>query len=229
VAEPFQFSDANIAEIQRLLNLGRYPDAYRYVAGLAARGVGVDDKSITWLYGAAEINAGIGFNNEFIRGYTKEQYEIRYGSSAGVDAAIQNASNSIAISVLVEMIQTRKVPAIDIIAVRDAAPVATDLSSLVVTVKNVQSTAGFTASVSGSGLDSLFGIEEIVGSGKDDTFAIQSLPANFTDLKLDGGGGADQPCWRCFTQVMPSMRRTPLRTWPAKSHAFERRQTRPSF
>jgi Ca2+-binding RTX toxin-like protein len=74
----------------------------------------------------------------------------------------------------------------------DIADFSTVTEALSVTVKNVDSTADFTAQVFGAGLDSLFGIEKIIGSSANDTFAVQSAPNNLGDLTLDGGAGDDQ-------------------------------------
>jgi RTX calcium-binding nonapeptide repeat (4 copies) len=80
-----------------------------------------------WLYASAQVNEGSGPFSSFIRGYTQEQYVIRYGSSTGVLSKIQDASDSIARAVITEIISTGSIPSISTIADKDAAPVALGL------------------------------------------------------------------------------------------------------
>lgn len=76
---------------------------------------------------------------------------------------------------------------------RDIADYSDASGSINVTVKFAQSTANFTAGVTGAaGIDALFGIEEIVGSSNDDLYQVQSFPTLTGQLTLDGGGGIDQ-------------------------------------
>lgn len=127
MADRFEFSQSDIDEIIRLKNINNFPAAYRYAAEKAMNGVGVDKASILWLLASAQVNEGSGFYSEFIRGYTKQQYEIRYGNSADVDSIVQKASNEIAGGVLAEIIADKMIPSINVIAEKDAAPVAAGL------------------------------------------------------------------------------------------------------
>ncbi|WP_136620092.1 MULTISPECIES: calcium-binding protein [Mesorhizobium] len=347
MAENFEFTEEQIQHLQELVDQGLYPEAYRYAGGLANGQTGVDQAAILWLYGSAEVNEGSGFYSGFIRGYSAEQYMIRYGPVGDLETRIQNASNAIARSVLRDIIENKAIPAISTIVVRDAQSVAEGLfggdaggwagnplflalgvsaplltnvlettgdtydalallksahdngeafdkfveiltvslnwnggysiptvvsgsnqidsflygayggagtvaqayygnivlgritddagiqgvdggefmnggagndrllgslgndildggagtdvvdyseltTQLVVTIKTAPSTAHFVAGISGAGIDSLYNVEKIIGSAGDDTFAVQSLAPDFTELALDGGGGNDQ-------------------------------------
>ena len=76
---------------------------------------------------------------------------------------------------------------------RDIADYSNASGGIEVTVKFVQSTANYTAGVTGSaGIDALFGIEEIIGSSSDDMFLLRSFPTLTGRLTLDGSGGTDQ-------------------------------------
>jgi Ca2+-binding RTX toxin-like protein len=73
----------------------------------------------------------------------------------------------------------------------DTADFSMVSGNLIVTVKNVDSSANFAAQVYGAGLDSLFGIEKILGTGQDDTFIAQNMPTAGGLQLIDGGGGKD--------------------------------------
>lgn len=122
----FEYTTAQKADIRALLLAKDYPGAYNLAADLADGGAGVDDASIIWMRGAAQVNAGQGPFSLFIRSYTQAQYQARYGatSSAVVEAKIQEASDNIAETVLSEILETGHVPPLSTIADQDALPAA---------------------------------------------------------------------------------------------------------
>ena len=120
----FEFSVEQKAQIQDLLDAGDFPAAYNLAADMAEGGQGVDQASIIWMRGAAQINAGQGPFSLFIRSYTQAQYVARYGAGGNTDALIQDASDTIAGNVLGQILSTGHVPSLAVIAQQDAQPAA---------------------------------------------------------------------------------------------------------
>jgi hypothetical protein len=59
------YTRAQAGEIQ-------YGDVYKIIADAGVRQTGVDKGSIAWLYGAADVNKGVGAFSTFIREYSKK-------------------------------------------------------------------------------------------------------------------------------------------------------------
>lgn len=116
----FEFSVEQKAQIQDLLDAGDFPAAYNLAADMAEGGQGVDQASIIWMRGAAQINAGQGPFSLSIRSYTQAQYVARYGAGGDTDALIQDASDTIAGNVLGQILSTGHVPSLAVIAQQDA-------------------------------------------------------------------------------------------------------------
>jgi RTX calcium-binding nonapeptide repeat (4 copies) len=93
--------------------------------GLAGKAQsGVDARSIEWLYGAAEVNKGIGDFSKFIREYTKTQSDIRFKTKP-TDAQIQTVSDNIAKAVITDALAMNGIPSLTQIGSKDANTVAT--------------------------------------------------------------------------------------------------------
>jgi Ca2+-binding RTX toxin-like protein len=66
---------------------------------------GVDHSTFGWIEGALRVNAGDGFFADFIREYTKKQFEVRGGPQNSAEQLNQEASNKIALAVANDIIQ----------------------------------------------------------------------------------------------------------------------------
>lgn len=137
----YHFSTAELLDIKGKLLALDYPAAYNAAATYAEAGLGSsatadETAAIIWMRGAAEINGGVGPFRDFIRSYTKAQYEARYGAAGPdvVEGKIQKASNDIANNVLGTIvgnadhpIPTERMPTLATIAQDDATPAAESL------------------------------------------------------------------------------------------------------
>lgn len=65
---------------------------------------GINESVWTWLVGAPDVNAGNGFFGDFIREYTKKQFELRGGSPVEAGRRNQEASNNIAFTLAQDII-----------------------------------------------------------------------------------------------------------------------------
>lgn len=119
----YQYTQAQVDQIKVLYDLGDFPGAYNLAADFADGNAGSDQPSVLWLRGAAKINAGVGSESAFIRGYTAAQYLARFGQALDLDL-IQAASDAIATKVLDDIINGKSLPSIGAIAIDDATPAA---------------------------------------------------------------------------------------------------------
>ena len=79
----------------------------------------------TWLKGATSVNAGEGFQADFIREYTKIQYQLREGDVADAETRNQTASNEIAFAVVNDiLVNGGSLPGIEGLGVQDAGRAA---------------------------------------------------------------------------------------------------------
>ncbi|MGB4058471.1 MAG: hypothetical protein WBK77_10355 [Alphaproteobacteria bacterium] len=109
----FPFTSQQASDIQALLAqaaideqtelLGAYTPVYDYIFEAITDGYGtlfespkdgVELSVWQWVNGARDVNTGTGFFADFIRDYTKAQYELRYGESLS-DTEVQIRSNQI--------------------------------------------------------------------------------------------------------------------------------------
>lgn len=79
----------------------RYADCYNMVGtrllllyNTPASGITIDPAIIQWLFGAEQVNRGIGPFSDFIRSYTAEQYLLRTDNDI-TPALLQQASNQL--------------------------------------------------------------------------------------------------------------------------------------
>ena len=116
MTDPFRYNDAQVEAITQLLTAKNYSFAYQLAAQYADTQPGADQASVAWLRGAAEVNANQGGNfNNFIRSYTKAQFQQRYGQELS-DAQLQSASDRIADRVLGIIVSQGVLPSINDIA-----------------------------------------------------------------------------------------------------------------
>jgi Ca2+-binding RTX toxin-like protein len=106
----------------------KYGDIYNYMESIARGKSGVDEASLAWLRGAADINRGEGAASEFIRNYTNQQSIIRFGNDID-PAKMQEISNEIAKSVIADALSLNTIPSISRIAEYDANKVASGFFS----------------------------------------------------------------------------------------------------
>lgn len=118
--------------------VGSWTGAYSYLVNLihSQPNSSADARSVAWLQGAIRVNGDNGSAAEFIRQYTRQQYRIRYGQELS-DSKLQTASNNIAKEVFNSLyvseqqlgndLHSLKIPAIDIIAERDAGAMAAEI------------------------------------------------------------------------------------------------------
>lgn len=105
-------------------------DFYRLLADYGEGQSGVDDASIIWLRGAAEVNENSGSQSQFIRDYNKAQFLARYGdtlSDAEMDAISNKIGDLVYKQVLVGTANEAplfSIPSIEDIADADAQPAA---------------------------------------------------------------------------------------------------------
>lgn len=92
----FVFSPQQRDMIEWYRSQGLYAAGYRYAADLAKGGEGVDPKSISWMYGAAQVNEGTGFYSQFIRGYgAGDVNDFLSAAYGGVASVVQAFNGSI--------------------------------------------------------------------------------------------------------------------------------------
>ena len=125
----FQFTLAQLSEIDASYQLQNYRDAYYKAASYAEGQSGVDQNVIVWLRGAGDVNAGLGDFSTFIRGYSLAQFQARFGGNppGSGSGSIQEASDQVAINVLQEILTSGMLPSIATIAEKDAGPAAEEL------------------------------------------------------------------------------------------------------
>lgn len=113
----FIFSAAQYEAIRTARDEGRFADAYDLIVRFATDDAGnplegVQAEALIWFEGAADVNRGVGPFSSFIRTYTSNQSEIRFGSSLS-QSELQRASDDIAVAVLANVLLQRSVPTID--------------------------------------------------------------------------------------------------------------------
>jgi len=139
----FQFTEAQIAQIQALLDAqkdkinvtGAGVPIYQYILdcisttnwlGKKVARDDVDPAVYAWIAGAVDVNSGVGFYADYIREYTRVQYQQRGGSE---DASVlnQQASNLIAFNLAEDVLRTknnRTLPGINGLGTIDAGAAA---------------------------------------------------------------------------------------------------------
>ncbi len=87
---------------------------------------GHDQSVVNWLRGAVDVNQDIGSQATYIREYTREQYQARYGGSdANVTDEVTRASNLIGLNLTKDILDNNgSIPSIEGIAVIDAGAAA---------------------------------------------------------------------------------------------------------
>jgi trimeric autotransporter adhesin len=105
-------------------NMIKYGDIYQYMADVSKNQSGVDARSIEWLYGASEVNKGVGDFSAFIRAYTRAQSDIRLKTNP-TDAQLQTVSDNIAKAVIADALTLNGIPSLTQIGSKDANTVAT--------------------------------------------------------------------------------------------------------
>ena len=126
----FQFTQGQILTIQDLQARGEYALGYQALidmisdfdhgTGAYLPRPGIDPSALLWLDGATDVNMGLGVFSGFIREYTSQQHEIRYGSPLS-NAQLQAASDRVADNVMDDVISSGTFPDIGRIAVHDAS------------------------------------------------------------------------------------------------------------
>ena len=86
---------------------------------------GLEENVWIWISGAREINSGVGYFADFIRGYTRSQYEQRYHRTLS-DEDLNIASNNIARNFINDILEGTT-PTIEELGLIDAAPVAGEI------------------------------------------------------------------------------------------------------
>lgn len=88
--------------------------------------LGVDPSVWLWVSGARQVNADdSSYFSDFIRDYTTKQYELRYGTTSGLD--IDEASDQIAKAFAEDIIANGVLPDLDTIGVYDAGKTASEV------------------------------------------------------------------------------------------------------
>lgn len=118
----FQFTAAESAQIQSLYGTawaaynadksqpGIFTALYDLVGGILASDQGrldsEDQAVFTWVLGARNVNANVGFQAAFIREFTKIQYDMRNGEApSDPEELIQRASNGVAFNFFDDVFQ----------------------------------------------------------------------------------------------------------------------------
>ena len=112
---------------------GKFADVYELIRDiLTVEGTffdqpvqGLEENVWIWISGAREINTGVGYFADFIRGYTRAQFEQRYHRTIS-DEDLNSASNSIARNFINDILEGTT-PTIEELGLIDAAPVAGDV------------------------------------------------------------------------------------------------------
>lgn len=86
---------------------------------------GLEENVWIWIGGARQINSGEGYFADFIRGYTRTQFEQRYHKTLS-DEDLNSASNHIAENFINDILQGTT-PTIEELGLIDAAPVAGEI------------------------------------------------------------------------------------------------------
>lgn len=86
---------------------------------------GLEENVWIWIGGASQVNSGTGYFADFIREYTRTQYELRYRITIS-DEELNVASNNIARN-FIEDILSGSIPTIQALGFIDAAPIAGDI------------------------------------------------------------------------------------------------------
>lgn len=86
---------------------------------------GLEENVWIWIGGASQVNSGTGYFADFIREYTRTQYELRYRITIS-DEELNIASNKIARN-FIEDILEGSTPSIEELGLIDAAPIAGDI------------------------------------------------------------------------------------------------------
>lgn len=86
---------------------------------------GLEENVWIWISGAREINSGVGYFSDFIRGYTRSQYEQRYHQTLS-DEDLNIASNNIARNFINDILEG-STPTIEELGLIDAAPIAGEI------------------------------------------------------------------------------------------------------
>jgi hypothetical protein len=97
---------------------GRYYETYRLIAQLSEGRAGVSNESVVWMYGAADVNQGVGSYSQLIRDYTSKQYQLRY-DQALPSSSLQDASDDIARKVISDILNRNEILGIGEIATKD--------------------------------------------------------------------------------------------------------------
>ena len=99
----YNFDSSQRAALQALVDAGQWFNAYSFVLqmisdqtpGVERPAAGVPMAEWLWVRGAQLVNSNSGPLANFIREYTKEQYEIRTGETL-TDGRVQDASDEVA-------------------------------------------------------------------------------------------------------------------------------------
>ncbi|GJM02808.1 MAG: hypothetical protein DHS20C08_13090 [Rhodomicrobium sp.] len=83
---------------------------------------GLEENVWTWIGGARDVNSGTGYFANFIREYTRSQYEFRYRTTIS-DKELNAASNEIARNFIMDVLGGTT-PTIEELGLIDAAPIA---------------------------------------------------------------------------------------------------------
>lgn len=126
---PFKLSTAQINQLKTLsANDATLDDAYRFLVSAAKGKAGVDQATLRFFEGAADVNQGVGNYAKFIRDYTTAQVAIR---GLTTTKTVQAVSNEIAKKIFKDITDTLHpnpnvgdIPTIDQVAQRDAGDVA---------------------------------------------------------------------------------------------------------
>ena len=165
----YQFTIAEILEIENLENQGLYSDAYALVAQILSDNAPDTDEVNQvriWFEGASQVNSNSGLFDILIRSYTQRQGELHFGVSSNTlfsDSQIQEASDEVArraLDSIINPLNDRQLPDINSIAIDDATGVGDTLF-----VSDLNDTA-FTNNAAWSGV-TLFSL-----LGSDQTFRL---------------------------------------------------------
>ncbi len=115
-----------IGEIGTAFAAADYPSAYRLLADFVETHDLGSVETVLWLRGAADVNENTGTYADFIRGYSKFQYQYRYGETLS-DAALDSASDNLAISVIGDFLDSQVVPSLAKIENDDSDTIASEL------------------------------------------------------------------------------------------------------
>jgi hypothetical protein len=79
--DTFTYSGDQITQIQERLDAKDFPGAYRLAADFGRVGGSSSRASLQWMRGAANINQNVGTQAQFVRQFTADQYQARYGKA----------------------------------------------------------------------------------------------------------------------------------------------------